>query len=178
LFFYIFPLPNGEANVSIGGLSSDIQKYKIDLKKEVNHIISNHPKVKQRFIHAEQCGTWRGWGIPCHFGHLKLYGERYLLVGDAAGLANSFYKEGVGTGMMSGIIAANKIEQALKANDFTNAFLADYEKNLSEEFGKLLKYSRAMMHLTKRKNIIDFLVYFFKRKIETKVLRVIQKRTY
>ncbi len=178
LFFYIFPLPNGEANVSIGGLSSDIQKYKIDLKKEINHLLSNHPKIKHRFINAEQSGNWRGWGIPCHFGHLNLFGDRYLLIGDAAGLANSFYKEGVGTGMMSGIIAAKKIEEAIKSNDFSESFLADYETSLSTEFGKLLKYSRAMMYLTKRKNMIDILVYFFKRKIEKKVLNVIQKRTY
>lgn len=178
LFFYIFPLPNGEANVSLGGLTADIQKYKIDLKKEIGALIGSHPRIKDKFVSAEQLGNWRGWGIPCNFGYLKVYGDGFLLVGDAAGLANAFYKEGVGTGMMSGIIAAEKIREALEANDFSEAFLSDYEVRLESELGKLLRYSRVILKAARNPRIFNVMIFFLKRRIERKIERIIDTRTY
>ena len=58
-----------------------------------------------------------------------------MLVGDAAGLANAFYKEGIGTGMMSGIIAAKNIERCLNNDGFSESSLKKYDEDLKKEFG-------------------------------------------
>ncbi len=178
LFFYIFPLPNGEANVSLGGQSTAIQQHKISLKTEIEHIIKTHPKIAHKFTKAKRLSNWRGWGIPCNFGHLKVSGDRFMLVGDSAGLANAFYKEGVGTGMMSGIIAANKIKECLKTDSFKEKDLYDYESRLETELGKLLKYSRGALKLVTYKNSFKRGVFIFKKLIERKVDAIIDSRTY
>ena len=79
-----------------------------------------------------------GWGIPCHFGKQHAYGSNYIKVGDAAGLANPLYKEGVGTSMMSGIIAAQKAREVLASKNFSDHAFSDYPKLLRNEFGKQL----------------------------------------
>lgn len=178
LFFYIFPLPNGEANVSLGGLSSEIQKHKINLKTEVVNLIKTHPQIANKFVNAEKIGTWRGWGIPCNFGHLKVSGNRFLLVGDAAGLANAFYKEGVGTAMMSGVIAAQKISECVTANKYDADQLMNYENKLEEELGKLLKYSRGALKMAKYQFVFERLIKMSKTFVEDKIIQVIDKRTY
>ncbi|TXI84711.1 MAG: NAD(P)/FAD-dependent oxidoreductase [Crocinitomicaceae bacterium] len=178
LFFYIFPLPNGQANVSLGGLTSEIQKYRIDLKKEVASLIEKGGFVNYRFEDAQQIGNWRGGNIPCNFGHLKVSGNRFLLVGDAAGLANAFYKEGVGTGMKSGLIAADLIVKALENDDFSEEFFSQYERALESEFGKLLKYSRLILKISKKRRIFNGFIFLFKPVIERKIRSIINKRTY
>ncbi len=178
LFFYIFPLPNGQVNVSCGGASHDLGKFKINLIEEVENILATHSKVKDKFIHAKRVGNWRGWSIPNYYGHVRTYGDNFLLVGDAAGLANPFYKEGVGTGMMSGILAAKQIKAALEQQRFDADFLKDYDAQLNKNFGKLLKYSALALRLSRYPLLFGFATRILKRKIENGILRVIDRQTY
>lgn len=178
LFFYIFPLVNGEANVSLGGNSYFIKKHKINLIQEIENIISSNKYVKHKFSNAERISNWRGWVIPYHLGKQKIIGNRFLLTGDAAGLSNAFYKEGVGTGMMSGIIAARNIEKCLKYNNFSANFLKEYETEIKNEFGKLLKFSLYMLKISKYKRIFGFLVEIFKNRFIKKSFKIIERRSY
>jgi len=177
-FFYIFPLANGESNVSLGGNSQLIKKHKINLVDEIEKIISTNLQIKSRFYNATKISKWRGWVIPYSFGNQKIVGNRFLLVGDAAGLANAFYKEGVGTGMMSGIIAAKNIERCMKNNDFSETSLKNYELELKREFGKLLKFSAFMLKLARHKSIFSFAVLLFKNRLSKKSFAIIKKRSY
>ncbi len=178
LFFYIFPLADGQVNVSLGGRADNIQKYNINLIDEVESIIASHPKVAHKFKKANRQGNWRGWNIPTQFGKHTLSGNRFLLVGDAAGLANAFYKEGVGTGMMSGIIAANHIAKCIEKQDFSNENFANYESDLKKEFGKLLKFSQRALRIAKFKGFFASLVAITKERIEKRGPKMIQKRSY
>lgn len=178
LFFYIFPLVNNEVNISLGGNTQKILKNDVNLKEEILWIIENHPKIAPKFKKAKQISSWRGWGIPYTFGNQKVCGNRFLLVGDAAGLANAFYKEGVGTGMMSGIICANKIEDCLKKDDFTEEFMLSYKADLEKEFSKLLKFSELLLGVSKFKTLFETLVRTTKKFVEKRVYKVIEKRSY
>jgi flavin-dependent dehydrogenase len=178
LFFYVFPLANNEVNVSLGGNTQNIFENNINLKDEIESIIKTHPKVAYKFANAEQLGAWRGWGIPYHYKKQKICGNRFLLVGDAAGLANSFYKEGVGTGMMSGIICAQKIATCLKENNFSAAFMSSYKKDLNKEFGKLLRFSEFALKLAKFKAVFAGIARFSRRIVEKRAPSIIRKRSY
>lgn len=178
LFFYIFPLSEGQVNISLGGRSDLIKKYGINLVSEIENIIKNHKKVKNKFSNSIKISNWRGWSIPFQFGKNKTSGNRFLLVGDAAGLANAFYKEGIGTGMMSGIIAAKNIERCLNNDDFSESSLNIYDDDLKKEFGRLLKFSHYALRLAKFKSIVLIAASFFKKKIERKVNTIIKKRSY
>jgi len=178
LFFYIFPLADGQINVSLGGRADYIQKHNINLIEEIESIISNHSKVQHKFTEATKVSSWRGWTIPFHFGNHKLSGNRFVLVGDAAGLANAFYKEGVGTGMMSGIIAAQNIAQCLESQDFSEVALKSYEADLKKEFGKLLKFSHRALRIARFKSLFAGIVSLTRWRVEKKAPEMIQKRSY
>lgn len=178
LFFYIFPLADGQVNVSLGGRADNIQKYNINLIEEVEDIIASHPKVAHKFKKANMPGNWRGWTIPFHFGNHKLSGEHFFLVGDAAGLANAFYKEGVGTGMMSGIIAAKHIAKCIETQDFSSHSFQKFEKDLKDEFGKLLKFSHRALRIARFKGLFANIVALTKGRVQQKAPKMIQKRSY
>ncbi|WP_299014274.1 NAD(P)/FAD-dependent oxidoreductase [uncultured Polaribacter sp.] len=178
LFFYIFPLADGQVNVSLGGRADLIKKHNINLIDEINAIIKRHKKVKHKFIDGRRVGNWRGWSIPFHFGKHKIFGNKFVLVGDAAGLANPFYKEGIGTGMMSGIIAAKNIERCLQESDFSVENLQKYEQDLKEKFGRLLKFSYFSLKMARFKQMFAFFTKILKNKIEEKSYAAIQKRSY
>jgi geranylgeranyl reductase family protein len=178
LFFYIFPLADGQVNVSLGGRADYLQKHDINLIEEIESMIAHHPKVKHKFAQATKVSSWRGWTIPFHFGYQKLSGNRFLLVGDAAGLANAFYKEGVGTGMMSGIIAAKNIAHCLESQDFSEAALKPYETDLKKEFGKLLKFSHQTLRIARFKRLFTSIVSLSKWRVEKKAPKMIRERSY
>ena len=178
LFFYIFPLADGQVNVSLGGRADQMQAHGINLIEEIEDIIASHPKVQHKFTKAKMTSSWRGWTIPFHFGHQRLTGNRFLLVGDAAGLANAFYKEGVGTGMMSGIIAARTLEKCLTTDDFSESALKGYESEVKKEFGKLLKFSHRALRIARFKRLFSGIVSLTKWRVQGKAPKMIQKRSY
>ncbi|TXD49032.1 NAD(P)/FAD-dependent oxidoreductase [Polaribacter sp. IC073] len=178
LFFYIFPLIDGQVNVSIGGRSDLIKNSGINLVAEIEDIIKTNKNIKNKFANATKVGSWRGGTIPFYFGNKNIIGDRFLLVGDAAGLANAFYKEGVGTGMMSGIIAAKNIERCLEDNNFSKSSLKKYEADLHKEFGKLLKFSHFSLRMARFKSIFLGIVILSKKIIQLKSYKIIKKRSY
>lgn len=178
LFFYIFPLADGQVNVSLVATTHHLQKNNINLIEELEDILNNHPEVSHKFKESTRVSKWRGWSIPFHFGDENVFGDNFMLVGDAAGLANAFYKEGVGTGMMSGIICAKKIEQCIQQNNYSASFLKSYEKDLKKEFYKLLKFSRLTLRIARFKRLFLIIIKLFKKRVEKKAPKMILKRSY
>jgi flavin-dependent dehydrogenase len=66
----------------------------------------------------------------------KTYGNRVILVGDAAGFINPVSGEGIYYAMSSGEIAAKIICESLNINDTSEKFLSKYQKNWKKDFGK------------------------------------------
>jgi geranylgeranyl reductase family protein len=66
----------------------------------------------------------------------KTYGNRLLLVGDAAGFINPLSGEGIYYAMASGQIAADVITEALKKKQTTQEFLSHYQTRWQNDFGK------------------------------------------
>ena len=99
-------------------------------------------------------------------------------MGDAAGLANPFYKEGVGTGMMSGLIAAKQIQKALKQERFDESFFSEYEGLLAQKFGKLLRYSKLSLRMAHYSRFFYFFIQLLKGTIEKAMIRIIERQSY
>lgn len=66
----------------------------------------------------------------------KTYGDRLLLVGDAAGFINPLSGEGIYYAMVSGQIAAEVIAEALKKKQTSKEFLSKYQTRWQKDFGK------------------------------------------
>jgi menaquinone-9 beta-reductase len=146
-YFWIFPLPNGEANVGVGVLSETVHKKKINLKKAMLDIVANDPVFKERFKDAALISDIKGYGLPLGSKQRVISGERYMLTGDAAYLIDPFTGEGIGNGLYSGRIAALQAAEAIKAENYAAAQLAKYDAEIYRILGPELKLSHRLQKL-------------------------------
>lgn len=157
-YFWIFPLPNGEANVGISILSSAVRKRKLNLKKLLQDIIANDPIMKERFKNATIESAIEGYGLPLGSKKRSLSGERYMLTGDAGYLIDPFTGEGIGNALYSGRIAAQQAAACLQANDFSPAFIKKYDDEVYRMLGPELGLSTKLQKLANRTWLFNFLM--------------------
>lgn len=127
-YLWIFPMADGTHNVGIGITSSVIQEKKINLRKLMEELLATHPLLKDRFAHAEKIHSIEGSGLTIMMEtEPRLSDTRILLTGDAASLADPITAEGIGPAIVSGKYAAIIAADAIRANDFSAAFLKKYD---------------------------------------------------
>lgn len=167
-YFWIFPLPGGNANVGMGMLSSAVSSQKANLKKMMQDIIDTHPVVKERFKHATLQGKVEGWGLPLGSKKRNLSGERFLLTGDAGSLIDPFTGEGIGNAMVSGLVASRHIKRAVDANKYSADCLKSYDAELYKKLWPELKLSRYLQLLSARPWLFNFVIQKASRSKELK----------
>lgn len=129
-YFWIFPLSGGKANVGYGMASNYIAKHNINVRKSFEDLIKNDPVLIPRFKNAQPQESIKGWGIPMSGKNRKAYGDGWLLLGDAASLVCPTSGEGIGSGMLSGYVAAKFLQRAAKQNDFSEKMFANYNREV------------------------------------------------
>lgn len=117
-YFWTFPLAGNEANVGLGMPSKAIADRRVNLKKLLDQIIAENPYIRERFRAAEALETVKGWGLPLMTPKRQIGGDRYALIGDAAGMIEAFTGKGIGPGMMSARILSEHLVRAFETNDF------------------------------------------------------------
>ncbi|ADR20371.1 drug:proton antiporter [Marivirga tractuosa] len=157
-YFWIFPLPNGQANVGLGMLSSEVSKKKIDLKKALADLILSKPHLKDRFKNSIALEKPQGFGLPIGSKKRPISGERFLLLGDAASLIDPFTGEGIGNALRSGRIASEYIVKAFEKQDFTSHSLKLYDNMVYHKMWNELRISRQMQKLLRYPKLFNFVV--------------------
>lgn len=166
-YFWIFPLPNGEANVGIGMLSEYISKHKVDLKKLMQEVIESE-KFKSRFEGATLESKILGWGLPLGSKKRKLQGNRFMLLGDAASLIDPFTGEGIGNAMISGRIAAETIRDAYESDELDLQKLTSYESKIYAKLWGELRLSRILQKLIRYPWLFNWMIRKIKNNAELK----------
>ena len=146
-YLWVFPLPNGQANVGVGMLSKTVAAKKINLRQRLDEILATHPTLAPRFAQAERLGPVRGFGLPLGSKRRSLSGANYLLLGDAGSLIDPFSGEGISHAMVSGRHAAIWAAQAVAKADFSPEFLKNYDKAVYNRLWQELRLSRVMQRL-------------------------------
>jgi geranylgeranyl reductase family protein len=146
-YLWVFPLPNGQANVGVGMLSKTVAAKKINLRQRLDEILATHPTLAPRFAQAERLGPVRGFGLPLGSKRRPLSGTNYMLLGDAGSLIDPFSGEGISHAMVSGRHAAIWAAQAVAKEDFSPEFLKNYDKAVYNRLGQELRLSRVMQRL-------------------------------
>lgn len=157
-YFWIFPLPNGMANVGAGMLSSEVSKRKVNLKEDMLKLIETNPEISKRFKNAKLQGKIQGWGLPLGSKKRAVSGDRFMLVGDAGSLIDPFTGEGIGNALYSGMMAADHIAEAVKQNRFDAAFLKQYDDAFYNRQWDELKLSHTLQRLCKYQWLFNFVV--------------------
>ncbi len=157
-YFWIFPLPNGGANVGVGMRADKMSAKKINLKKSFESILENNPVLRERFSSAEKVGEVKLFGLPLGSKKRKLSGDNYMLCGDAAMLIDPFTGEGIGNAMFSGLYAANQVEKCLQQNNFSSNFMQQYDEELYHRLWSELLLSYRMQQLVNFPSLFNFVV--------------------
>ena len=146
-YFWIFPLPNGEANVGYGMASSYIAKHKLNLRKAFEALIKTDPYLKERFKNAEPKESVKGWGVPMSGSRRNAYGDEWLLLGDAASVVCPSSGEGIGSGMISAYVAAKFIERGIKQNDLGKKMFVNYNREIHKRLKREERFFRIINYL-------------------------------
>ncbi len=157
-YFWIFPLPNGDANVGVGMRSDVVGRKKINLKNEMLQLIATHPVLKERFAGATIDGTIRGYGLPLGSKKRKISGDGFLLLGDAASLIDPFTGEGIGNAMISGLKAAEIIKSKWNDKIFDAENLKTYDIEVYKRLWPELNLSKKMQELVKYPWLFNLIV--------------------
>ena len=126
-YFWIFPLPDGSANVGLGMRSDFVQKRRLNLKQTMEEVFEKHPAIAERFANAKLEDKIVGYGLPLGSKRRSLSGDHYMLLGDAGHLIDPLTGEGIGNAFYSGFIAAEQAQQCLLDERFDAAYLKAYD---------------------------------------------------
>ena len=156
-YFWIFPLPGGNANVGLGMRSDFLKKKSINLRQSFFDIIDNHPAFKDRFRDAEMMGKLEGYGLPLGSKKRVISGDHYMIIGDAGHLIDPLTGEGIGHAFYSGFIAAEQAQVCLEQNQFSAEFMQAYDVRVARVLGAEMKLSYQLQRLMKYSKIVNFL---------------------
>ncbi len=157
-YFWIFPLPNGAANVGIGMRADRMKDKGVNLKKTFERLINEHPVIGPRFKNATLQERVRLFDLPLGNKKRKLSGDSYMLIGDAAALIDPFTGEGIGNAMISGEYAASAAHHAIQEKNFSASFLRSYDRAVYERLGDELHLSTRMQQLVNYPWLFNFVV--------------------
>jgi flavin-dependent dehydrogenase len=139
---YITPLQNGVVNVNTWVRKDFVEKKSINIRTLMMDFLKENSNVKERFAEAEMIGKTQGSFLELGSRWWKMSGNRFLQVGDAAGLIDATNANGIGHAMISGRIAANFAEKSIAINDFSEHALKAYDKAMQKRMKNALKLSR------------------------------------
>lgn len=157
-YFWIFPLPNKRANVGIGMLVKDMKKKKVNLSKLMFEAIEKHPAFKGRFKDAKRSSDVKSWMLPLASKRMKIYGNGYVLVGDAASLIDPFSGEGIGNALTSGKYASQVILKAFEKNDFSPDVFSEYPTLLWGTIGNEIETNYKMQKMANNKFLLNMII--------------------
>ena len=111
----------------IVGLACVAEKSLPPFKELLTTYISSSPSLKgiSPLIKRE-----RGGEVPLYVNPQKIFSDRALVCGDAAGLVNSITFSGLPYAVKSGELAGITAVRAIRKGDFTKAFLSSYSRSL------------------------------------------------
>lgn len=157
---YITPFADGKVNVNVVMRSDVVQKKKINLPQALQQTLESHPILKEKFANARPIGKFEGSSLLLGTHKRKLSGNRYVLVGDSAGLIDLLSANGLPQAMISAKLAAQQIAICMTSRDFSAASLEAYDQALFKRVDSYLKLSRMMAPFLKNRFFLWAIVMF------------------
>jgi electron transfer flavoprotein-quinone oxidoreductase len=142
--------------ISVGGgaLLSEMSDTRLSreelLRRSPNELLNhfkNHPAIRP-LVQGGETVEYLAKMIPegGHRGMPRVYGNGYLVCGDAAMLSNPVHREGSNLAMTSGRLAGETVIHAKERGDFSERALSEYRMRLDSSWvmADMRKYDRAV----------------------------------
>lgn len=129
---WVFPLDGGLVNVGWGLLNSSEHFRSVNYRRTLDEWVSGFPP--EWGISADtRVGKPRSAGLPMGHNRRPAVHKGLMLVGDAAGMVNSFNGEGISYAIEAAAFAAEAADAALRGR--SDAPLHDYTAAVAREWG-------------------------------------------
>jgi len=135
---WIFPVSDTSVNVGIGlfrgGLAS---RWMPKTAHSPFDTFIQSPPLQRLLDGGRQTGPVKGFPIRVDFARSPTFGERTMIIGEAAGLVNPVTGEGIDYGMESGKMAAEHLNHMFAIGDFSHKQLSAFDKQLRKRYQSL-----------------------------------------
>jgi len=144
-YAWVFPLPDGRANVGFGVLRSpDLNGKRLAAWWRD---LLDRPTLREILgTNARPEGTHRAWPIPGALDEESLTHGPVLYVGDAAGAADPLTGEGIGQAIETGILAAEAIVRGGDASEIS----ARYRRGVHRSLARDLRFAASLQRVFAR----------------------------
>jgi flavin-dependent dehydrogenase len=137
-YAWIFPVSSTSINVGIGlfriGLAS---RWMPKTAHSAFDTFIQSPPLQRLLDGGKQTSPIKGFPIRVDFARSPTFGERTMIIGEAAGLVNPITGEGIDYGMESGKLAADHLTHMFATGDFSLKQLAAFDKQLRLRYQRL-----------------------------------------
>jgi flavin-dependent dehydrogenase len=149
-YAWVFPLPDGGANVGYGVLRTDGRSGR-ELKDLWPELLERPSLRAVLGPDAHATEPVRAWPIPTRYEPARLAHGRVLFVGDAAGVVDPMTGEGIAQALETGMLAAGAIAGAGTAGVTDAQAVGDtYRRSVARALGTDLRFATALQRLLAR----------------------------
>lgn len=168
---WVFPTGTASANVGAGVLAPNgrARRKRITGRQAYERFV-RESSARRMLGAARQVGRVKGFPIRTDFATAPTYGERVLLVGEAAGLVNPLTGEGIDYAMESARTAARHAVRMLERDNFSPASFAAYDRSLRADYQRLFEFSNRVRALGLGAGRLNLLMWWAETRPDLKVL--------
>ena len=141
-WFWIIPLTPTRTSVGVVLDSDTFKSSRKTAEEFLEHAIAEQPILTQRMTHAHRAS-------PVHlasdfsYRNRQLYGQRWLLAGDAAGFIDPVFSSGVFLAVFSGELAADALDAVLTDAGKAKKLFPIYQRKVNRAMDVYLRFINA-----------------------------------
>jgi menaquinone-9 beta-reductase len=170
---WVFPLSASSANVGAGffRVGRRAGRMPATAAAAFEGFVQSSP-LRAMLAKARQVGPIKGYPLRVDFATAPTYGNRVLLVGEAAGLVNPLTGEGIDYALESGQVAAQHLGRMFVEADFSWQALASYDDLLRQRFQQLFVFCNRIRDLLLNRFLLDRLIKMASQQPDLKTLLI------
>lgn len=138
-WFWIIPLTEERTSIGVVLDTETFRQSKLAPENFLEQALAEQPVIARRMKQAQRCSEVH---VAADFSYrsTQLYGQRWLLAGDAAGFIDPIFSSGVFLAVFSGELAADALQEVLDRPEQAKKLFARYERKVNRAMDIYLRF--------------------------------------
>ncbi|MDX1500803.1 MAG: NAD(P)/FAD-dependent oxidoreductase [Thermoanaerobaculia bacterium] len=159
---WVFPSKDGCFNIGVGTIAEPAKRSEMRLRDYFDRTVDLVTKLGRERGFAPRVEPPRGWALKSYGGARRNYFERGLLIGDAGSFADPLTGEGIPMALETARLAAETIQAAVAAGDFSEGRLAAYEGRWRQRYDVDSLMADALVTISRNTHLADLMMEFLR----------------